>query len=145
MVRHHRDRGGFTLVEILVVVGIIGIALAVAAPALNTSIQRARFDRATTELQSDLRLAISTARATGRAVVMDFDDDGYRLVDATDSSRVYRSRENEANVQVLANSSPLVFPWGMVQQTQVSVSTSYRSEDFLILPTGRLEPAEGGQ
>jgi type II secretion system protein H len=141
MDRRPRDRSGFTLVEILVVLGIVGIGLALAAPAFNSSMQRARFERATTELQSDLRLALSTAKATGRAVLLDFDAGGYRLVDATDSTRVYRNREFGPGVRMLASGSPLVFPWGMVQPAQVSVVTSHRDGEFLILPTGRLEPS----
>ena len=138
-----RERAGFTLVEMMIAITIIGIALVVAVPNFRGSLDRARAERIEAELQSDLRLALSTAKATGRAVQFRFDEDGYRLIDAADSSRVFRSRDYEGSIAVVASGNPMVFPWGMVQPTDVSVSHHAGSTDYLILPTGRVEEDEG--
>lgn len=138
-----RNQRGFSLVEIMVTLSIMGIVLAIAVPGFRSSMTRAQFDRATTELQSDLRLAVSTAKSTGRAVLFDFRADGYRLVDATDTTRVYRSRELASGIRLNASGSPLVFPWGMVQPANISVTGPHDDKDYQILPTGRLELAGG--
>ena len=134
-----RRQDGFTLVEMMVVISVLGIALAMAIPSFRGQMERARFDRAAAEMQSDLRLAISTAKATGRAVLIDFETNGYRLVDATDSTRVYRERTFDGGINLATSGDPLVFPWGMVQPADVNIASHSRTKDVQILPTGRLE------
>lgn len=143
MKMHTRNQRGFSLVEIMVILSIMGIAIAIAVPSFRGTMTRARFDRATTELQSDIRLAISTAKSTGRTVLFDIRTDSYRLVDATDTTRVYRTRTLEAGIRFTASGSPLIFPWGMVQPANISVTGPHDDKDFQILPTGRLELAGG--
>ena len=140
-----RNNKGFTLIEFAVAMVIIGIALAISVPNFRRSLDRARFDRAATELQSDLRLAISTAKATGRTVRFQFLDDGYKLTDAADSTRVIRERDFDGTVALRATTDPLIFPWGMVQPTDIEISNSHHLKAFQILPTGRVELDTGGQ
>ena len=144
MTTRHWNQDGFSLAEMMVAIAILGIALAVAIPNFRDSLDRARAERVETELQSDLRLAISTAKATGRSVEIRFGDDGYRVLDAADSSRVYRSRDYDGDVAVVASGNPTVFPWGLVQPADVRISHHAGSTDFVILPTGRMEKDSGG-
>lgn len=141
MTGHIRQRDGFTLVEMMVAIVIFGIAMAIAVPNFRGSLDRARADRVETELQSDLRLALSTAKATGRTMQIRFDQGGYRVVDAADTSRVYQARDYEGSIAVTATGNPLVFPWGMVQPADLNVAHHAGYTDFLILPTGRIEDA----
>jgi len=53
-----RARNGFTLVELLIAVAIIGIIAAISIPALTASIQRARQKRSMAELRT-IALAVS--------------------------------------------------------------------------------------
>ncbi|HKK73226.1 MAG TPA: GspH/FimT family pseudopilin [Candidatus Krumholzibacteria bacterium] len=145
MKRHLADRTGFTLVEMMVAVGILGIALAIAVPSFRGTMDRARVDQVESHLQSDLRLAMSRAKATGRAVRISFEESGYRVVDAADSTRVIRRRDYGGSVRVTASGNPLVFPWGLVQPADLNVSHRAGSHSIMILPTGRIEdPDETG-
>jgi len=142
MTGHLRQRDGFTLMEMMVAIAVFGIALAVAVPNFRGSLDRARAERVETELQSDLRLAMSNAKATGRTLQILFSDDGYRVVDAADTTSIVRKRTYEGTIAVAATGNPLVFPWGMVQPANLNVAHHAGSRDFLILPTGRIENAE---
>jgi len=132
------NRHGFTLAEFAVAMVILGIALAIAVPNFQSSLNRARFDRVSSELQSDMRLAISSAKSSGRTVRFAFGDGGYTLMDATDST-VIRKRDYNGDVNLAATGNPLIFPWGLVQPTQVQVANSHKTQSFRILPTGRVE------
>lgn len=143
MTSNLRQRDGFTLMEMMVAIAVLGIALAVAVPNLRGTLDRARAERVESELQSDLRLALSNAKATGRTIQIRFDPNGYRVVVAADTSNVIQQRNYEAGVAVNASGNPLVFPWGMVQPADLNVSHRAGYQDFLILPTGRIEKAEG--
>lgn len=129
---------GFSLTELAVAITILGIALAITVPSFNNSLRRARYDRAASELQSDLRLAISEAKATGRTLVLDFGASGYNVMDAADSN-VVRTREYDGGLSFAATSDPLIFPWGLVQPAEVYISGQQRSHNFQILPTGKVE------
>lgn len=134
----HPDRRGFTLVEMAVAITILGIALAIAVPNFNASLIRAQFDRAPAELESDLRLAISEAKARGRTIRLDFGPDGYTIMDAADSTTIHE-RDLGEHVNMAAAGDPLVFPWGLVQPTQVQITGPHQNLNYQILPTGKVE------
>ena len=133
-----RARSGFTLVEMAVVLVVMGIALAVTVPSFQGSMRRARYDRAAGELQSDLRLAVSQSRASGRTLRLDFASNSYTVLDANDST-VVRQREFGTDVSFAATGNPLIFPWGLVQPTEVVMSGVHTSNNYRILPTGKVE------
>lgn len=134
-----RGQRGFSLTEMMIAITILGIALAVATPNFRSSLDRARFDRASSEIQSDIRLAVSTAKLNGRAVRFDFSATGYTLVDAADTTRVYRSRDYGSDFALVSDRNPVVFPWGQMQPAQVQVTSHDHNQAFRILPTGRVE------
>ncbi len=137
--RPRHGQRGFTLTEMMVALTILGIVIAVAAPSFRSSFDRARFDRASSEIQSDVRLAVSTAKLNGRAIRLRFNVTGYTIVDAADSTRVYRTRDYGSDFILAADRNPVVFPWGQVQPAQVQVSNNQHTQSFRILPTGRVE------
>lgn len=71
-----RAERGFTLVELLVVLAIIGLSLAIAAPVLWRHTGGAALNAAARQIQAALRGARSTAIAEDRAVVFRGDPGG---------------------------------------------------------------------
>lgn len=60
---------GFSLIELLVVIGIVGIITSIAIPAFDTMIQRNRLKAALQSVQDDLQLARTQAIKQSRNVV----------------------------------------------------------------------------
>lgn len=136
--------GGFSVIELMVAIVILGIALAIATPNFSRSLRIAQADRAQSELQSDIRLAMSTARARGRAVRLVFNDSGYVLMDASDST-VVRTRAFSTGISIASSADPLIFPWGQVQPANLSITcpSSGDAHSLTLSPSGRLAPYGG--
>jgi prepilin-type N-terminal cleavage/methylation domain-containing protein len=61
---------GFTLLEALVVIAIVGMIAAIVAPNIGASLDLLSLRQSTSTMQADLRVARATAMRTGNPVVM---------------------------------------------------------------------------
>jgi Tfp pilus assembly protein FimT len=77
---HKYSRFGFSVIELIAIVSILGIMAAVAGPAMSRIVRHQRVNRATTVIASDLQNAFATA-ARSRAPV---------LVQADNANRSYQ-------------------------------------------------------
>lgn len=144
MLRPITDHRGFTLVELSVVLIVLGLVIAIVSPNLNESFRTAQFDRVPTQLQSDVRLALSAAKSQGRTYRIVFSPDGYLIRDPSDSTQVLQSREFSEETRIAGSGNPLVFPWGIVQQTRIVVQGNGDNyHDLTLLPTGRITVTGG--
>jgi len=77
-----RPARGFTLLELLLVLAIVGVITAIAAPRYHASATRYRAEAAARRVVSDLTLARSRARASSasRTVIFSVDSDQYTIV-----------------------------------------------------------------
>jgi prepilin-type N-terminal cleavage/methylation domain-containing protein len=71
--RHRHSEQGFTLLEVSLVVGIMGVLAAMAWPLTSDLIDRAALATTTDSLKSDIRKAQREARTTGRVLELRVD------------------------------------------------------------------------
>jgi general secretion pathway protein H len=74
-----RRSGGFTLVELMIVLAVLGLAAALALPYFAKGTQQAALGGATQEVRAALNLARSAAIGEDRAVSFSGGIDGYRI------------------------------------------------------------------
>jgi type IV fimbrial biogenesis protein FimT len=71
-----KKTSGFTLLELMIVVGIIGVVMAIAVPSLSETIKNERLTSATNGLLSDIMLARSKAVGRNQPVIICASSDG---------------------------------------------------------------------
>ena len=77
----HLPRPGFTLLELLIVLAIVALVVAIVPAAFGGWGDSARLPTVVSDVRSDIRLARSHARLTGRVVALAASEDGagYRI------------------------------------------------------------------
>ena len=122
--RSNAHAGAFTLLELCIVVAVVGILAAVAAPRFSQASDRYRAQSALLRLDSDLQLAMTSARARGESILF--------TLDAETSTYSFKNLPNphtgEANTTINLGAQPF--------RTPIVGSVMPLSGSISILPTG---------
>ena len=123
--RTDRKQGGFTLIELMIVVAIIGILAAIAIPAYTTYTQKARFTEAV--------LAASTLKTD---VVTFIQTNGLTALDTADSS----GGSIPAVVAATATVNGSSVTNGVITITWAGDSTALAGLTYIFTPSGATSP-----
>ena len=98
-------RGGFGLMELVVVLAIVGVMAAIAVPRYANSLARFRVDGAARRIVADLAMARASARQASQGTAVLFDVAGDRLTipsvqNMNSSTAVYEDRLGDAPYNV---------------------------------------------
>lgn len=168
----HRNSKGFTLIELMVTVAVVGILAVVGVPAMAGLINANRINSASDNLTAALQLARSEAIRRGTSVTVCASNDGQACASTTSWNRwIVRGRDNVAseaggevidilrdetpagNVELQGPTNGLVFrSSGLLdseEQLVVCMPTSYPAENqrqITVMLSGghRTDKANGG-
>ena len=132
------NKRGFTLVEIMVLVGIVGLMAAIAVPSFNGYMRANRIDVTVDQIASDVALARSIAVSEGRVMRFIGEADGYVISDPG-SGRVIRNRVFDGAVRLQADVTVNIFPWGAADAATLNLDNGNQVRQIQILPTGMVE------
>ena len=90
MILRRSETSGFTLIELMIIVVIMGIVLAMTAPGVSRFVASSRLAGARSALMGDLRYARSLATTGGGTYEMRLDSTSYSIVRVSPSSTVLR-------------------------------------------------------
>lgn len=136
------SRKGFSLIELLIVIALIGILSIIAVPQINTIINKYRLTGATRLVWGDLQNARLTALKENQSIRVDFNSSTYSFVRVSTSTTIFtRSLGNEyPNITVaLQGGGSITFSsTGQTTAATVNVQGSSGTKTLSISWTGRI-------
>ncbi len=137
MPRRHAAQG-FSLVEMMIVIGLFGMLVAISVPSLQGYMRSNRLDTQSDRLTSDLALARSFAVARGRILHFAATTTGYTITD-TGTAETVRQHNFDGDVALAANVDADFFPWGAASTATLSITNGCDTRILNLLPTGIVE------
>ena len=136
MTRKHR---GFSLVEMMVVIGVFGLLTALSLPAFSRYVRSNRVSTSVSRFAADLQMARSRAIANGRVIRVATTGNTYRITDIS-SGEVLNNRTLERGVVVQVDTQVQFYPWGVADAANFNVGCSTSGYKAVrLLPTGVVE------
>ena len=133
--RFIRSSKGFTLIETMVIVAILGVLLGLTIPAFGNYIARQKVIGARTELMADLQYARSLAIARRTTFRIDFTASDYQLI-LPGPDDVIRQRTAPDGVTFNADTNPNFYPWGLSDACNIQVGNFKITSTVSLLPNG---------
>jgi type II secretion system protein H len=137
-VLRHRANQGFTLVELMVILGLVGLLISISVPSMQGYMRANRLDVTCDQLSSDLALTRSLAVAQGRILRFSATTAGYQITDP-DNGDVIRQRTFGGDIALGAATQADFFPWGAADATILDLGNGCQTRTVNILPTGIVE------
>jgi type IV fimbrial biogenesis protein FimT len=135
--RPHEARG-FTLVELMVIIGVIGLIAAIGVPTFNGYLRANILDTTADRVASDMALARTLSVSQGQVFQFIGTAAGYQIIDSSDAS-IIRDRTFEGTVQLDADYTVNFYPWGAADTSTLTLDTGAEARRVLVLPTGIAE------
>jgi prepilin-type N-terminal cleavage/methylation domain-containing protein len=132
------SKKGFSLVELVVLIGIFGLLAALATPSFSRYIRSNRLANSTERMAADMQMVRTMSIANGHIFRMTTTPNGYQIVDLV-TGDVVRNRVFEGNVQLAVPAVVHFFPWGMADASVFNLQNSTGARVINLLPTGIVE------
>jgi prepilin-type N-terminal cleavage/methylation domain-containing protein len=133
--RFIRSSKGFTLIETMIIVAIIGLLAGLTIPSFSSYLQKQKVIGARTELLADLQYARSLAIARRTTFRVDFTADQYQII-LPGPDDVVRTKTAPDGVTFNADTDPNFYPWGLSDACNVQVSNFKKTSTISLLPNG---------
>ena len=130
-------QSGFTLVELAIVVGVVGLILVAVAPPVRDSIRFARLAGATRVLEGDLRFAHSLAKEQRRTYQVQFGAGSYSVVRVAPPDTV-RTRLMPSGLNFAASDTVSFYAWGLTEPVTLRLSDGHDAKVIQLSVNGHL-------
>lgn len=131
-------RSGFTMTEMMVVIGIVGILATVTAPPVFRYVQSNRLRTNADRMAADLQYARSLSIANSEILRFAATPAGYQLTNPN-TGVVIREANFAHGLSLPDDRTADFYPWGMADQTVFNMSNSAGNVQINLLPTGIVE------
>lgn len=135
MNRTERKPNGFTLVELVVVIGVFAVLLAVSGPSVLSLIRSSRLVGSSNALVSDLYRGRAMANTERTTYEIRFRSNGYSLVRLSPASTVI-NRTFPLGVTCAATDTATFFAWGLTAPITVTVTANSRTKTVRLAANG---------
>ena len=132
---HSKHKAGFTMIELMVIVTVIGVIAGLTIPTLVGYFQRQKATGARAELMADLAYARSLAIARRTTFRMQFFDGSYRIIEPGPNT-VLRERETPAGITLAADVNPNFYAHGLADAANITVASGGLLFAVQLLPNG---------
>ena len=133
--RFIRSSKGFTLIETMVLVAIIGVLVGLTIPSFASYLAKQKVIGARSELMADLQYARSLAIARRTTFRIDFQAGQYQLI-LPGPDEIIRQNTAPDGVTYTADTNPSFYPWGLSDACNVQVSNFKKTSTVSLLPNG---------
>lgn len=128
---------GFTLIEVMVVISVIGLLLTLTVPPLSRFIDSSRLIGASNDLIGDIHFTRSLATVKRRTYRIEFENNRYRIIeDSTDE--VVRTRTMPQGFVIVASTDPRFFAWGLTEMANLKISKGTKTKNLILTSNGNV-------
>ena len=132
------DRRGFSLVEMMIIISIVGILATVSAPPVFRYVQSNRLQTNADRMAADLQYARAVSIANSEILRFTATPAGYQLLNPI-TGIVLRETELGHDLSLMMNQSADFYPWGMADATIFNLGSGSANIQINLLPTGIVE------
>lgn len=133
--RFIRSSKGFTLIETMIIVAILGVLAGITIPAFSNYLHRQKVIGATNQLIADMQYARSIAIARRTTFRIEFEQDRYRII-LPGPDDVIRDKTAPDGVTFNADADPNFYAWGLADACNVAVGNFKKTTNVTLLPNG---------
>lgn len=137
MVQRRTEASGFTLIELMIIVGIMGIVLAMTAPSVSNFIASSRLTGARSTLMGDLRHARSLATTQRATYELRLASSGYSIVNLATSDTVL-ARTLPRGVTIATSDTARFFAWGLTEAMAITLQQGGSSKVIRTTANGQV-------
>ena len=145
----HADKRGFTLVEMMIVIALLAIIAAIAAPNFQTYMAQRRLNGAARQVMTDLMDArMKAVSENNQFKVFFLDTHQYKVLDdennngTEDTGETSVTKDIQSNypgVTLSASAHPIFYPRGTAWGTTVTLTNTSGSKSVSVSTAGRVK------